>query len=339
MSTIERRDFLKKAGALLTVPLIIPAVVTDLYADNAVTQSQWRFCDKCNSLFYNGFPTKGSCPAGGGHNAQGYDFDLPHGNQLLETEKAQASWRYCNKCFSMFFDGIPDKGKCVAGGGHNAQGFKFRLPHDIVADGRNQDKWRYCQKCHIMFYDGFAGKGRCAAGGAHSAQGYMFVLPHDNPPNIALRSNVTTTGWAPIGGWTEITAESEGGYSFKGHIHNSGAVNIRFTLAATLVTPSGQCFGFARNNRLVQGTEVLIGRTRDDDWSFGGNDIELKRNWDQVSRGQLHWRIVASSTIGDRLQGFLEDIAKEGLKRLRQSLNATPQGQLANFYLKVLGSI
>jgi hypothetical protein len=29
----------------------------------------------------------------------------------------------------MFFDGFPDKGRCPAGGGHQAAGFNFVLPH------------------------------------------------------------------------------------------------------------------------------------------------------------------------------------------------------------------
>ena len=339
MANSTRRQFLINTAPLIAAPFVVPGLVSSVFADNEVTQSQWRYCDKCEALFYNGFPTKGNCPAGGGHNAQGYDFDLPHGNQLLENAKAQTKWGYCGKCFSMVYDGFPDKGKCSAGGGHATQGFKFRLPHDIAGDGKNQTEWRYCQKCHVMFYNGYPGKGRCASGGGHSAAGFVFVLPHDNPPDIVIRSNVTTDGWAPVGGWTEVSAHSDGSFAFGGHIHNSGAVNIRFTLIAALVTPSGQCFGFARNNRLVQGTEVLIGRDRDDNWSQPGNDIEIKRNWDQVSRSQLNWRIVAASTVGARLEGLIEDIAKEGLKRLRQALNATPQGQLANFYLKVVSSI
>lgn len=41
-------------------------------------QTQWRFCDKCHGMFYDGYADKGRCPAGGGHRAQGYDFVLPH---------------------------------------------------------------------------------------------------------------------------------------------------------------------------------------------------------------------------------------------------------------------
>lgn len=44
-------------------------------------------------------------------------------------ERAQAQWRFCHKCVSMFFDGRPEKGVCPAGGGHEAAGFNFVLPH------------------------------------------------------------------------------------------------------------------------------------------------------------------------------------------------------------------
>jgi hypothetical protein len=43
----------------------------------------------------------------------------------------QGDWRFCQKCFSMFFDGSPNKGSCAAGGGHQAQGFVFVLPFHL----------------------------------------------------------------------------------------------------------------------------------------------------------------------------------------------------------------
>jgi hypothetical protein len=330
-----------RSGALLAAPLIVSSLASDALADNEFFQSQWRFCDKCETLFFNGVANKGTCPAGGGHNAQGYNFELPHGNQLTETEKAQVNWRFCDRCFSMFWDGSADKGRCPAAGGagHNAQGYKFRLPHDMPGDGQNQVNWRFCQKCHVMFYDGFAGKGRCAGGGSHSAYGYNFVLPWNTPPALSIRSNVTTDGWAPIGGWVQVDAHSDGTYSFSGHMHNSGALNLRYTLAVALVTPTGQSFGFARNGHRVDGTETVFGRNRDDDWNTAADDIDIKRNWDQVQRAQIYWRIVASDTLRGRIEDLLEDIAKEGFKRLKQSLDANPGFRVANFYMKLLQSI
>jgi hypothetical protein len=93
----------------------------------------------------------------------------------------QPGWRFCHKCFGMFFNGDPErKGRCPAGDRHDAQGFVFYLPHD--APGAGQPDWRFCDKCFGMFFNGHAtNKGRCPSGGAHNAQGFLFFLPHDVP--------------------------------------------------------------------------------------------------------------------------------------------------------------
>jgi hypothetical protein len=79
-------------------------------------------------MFFNGFPTKGVCPADcAGHHAAGFNFVLPH--VVAETATAQQDWRFCRKCQAMFFNGFPTKGVCKAGGGHEAAGFNFVLPH------------------------------------------------------------------------------------------------------------------------------------------------------------------------------------------------------------------
>jgi hypothetical protein len=148
------------------------------------TQSDWRFCKKCNDLFFDGYSNKGICSAGGGHEAIGYIFSLPH--DTPETETAQSSWRFCKKCSVMFFDGYPNnKGICSVGGdGHEASGYTFVLPHDVPETVIAQSSWRFCVKCNDMFFDGYPQKGICSAGGEHESAGYNFVLPH--PPTIKI---------------------------------------------------------------------------------------------------------------------------------------------------------
>ena len=171
----SRRRFLNRAvkvGALGIAAggpaLLLPATL------DAAIQDAWRFCRKCNGMFFDGYPDKGMCPAGRGHVAQGYNFKLPY--NVAESRTAQGAWRYCGRCHAMFFDGYPQKGSCTAGGGHAAAGYVFVLPHDVRVTGLNQAAWRFCNKCHVMFYDGYPTKGRCAAGGGHQSQGYNFVL-------------------------------------------------------------------------------------------------------------------------------------------------------------------
>ncbi len=160
-------------AALTTLPIgFIAFRAGDETRTAAPVQDHWRFCQKCESLFFDGYPAKGVCPAGGGHSAAGFMFILPHD----VAGPGQADWRFCHKCHSMFFDGFSTKGVCPAGEGHSAAGFNFVLPHDVPGPG--QAAWRFCQKCNAMFFDGYATKGVCPAGGAHSAAGFNFVLPY-----------------------------------------------------------------------------------------------------------------------------------------------------------------
>ncbi|KAI3575858.1 Matrixin-domain-containing protein [Fusarium oxysporum f. sp. albedinis] len=102
---------------------------------------------------------------------------------LYGPPKPQASWRFCQKCHSMFCDGYPDKGFGAGGGGHSAAGYNFFLPHDVTPTAQTQDKWRFCRSCNSMFFNGFPDRGACARGGGHVAAGMNFVLPHDIIPN------------------------------------------------------------------------------------------------------------------------------------------------------------
>ena len=48
----------------------------------------FRFCHKCQSLFYEGKyeaagTPKGLCPAGGSHEAMGYQFEIPSTGSLV----------------------------------------------------------------------------------------------------------------------------------------------------------------------------------------------------------------------------------------------------------------
>ena len=90
----------------------------------------------------------------------------------------QDSWRFCYRCFSMFWDG-GNKGTCPAGGAHIAQGFTFTPHYDDAAPetGTMQYSWRFCSKCASMFFNGGA-RGKCPSGGAHVAQGFNFGLNH-----------------------------------------------------------------------------------------------------------------------------------------------------------------
>lgn len=188
----SRRQFLRANSSLLVLS-VFTAVARPriLFADpipakGDVGQQDWRFCNKCDGLFYDGYSEKGVCPGGGSHFAQGFNFELPFNTKpKADTQK---DWRYCGKCNGMFFAGFPNNfGTCPAGGGHSApqQSYNFVLHHDTSTNLGSQNNWRGCNKCSGMFYDGYPTKGHCPAGGAHVAQGYNFVLSHPAElPNV-----------------------------------------------------------------------------------------------------------------------------------------------------------
>jgi len=82
------------------------------------TQDNWRWCNKCQGLFFAGNNTPGKCPLGGGHSNQG------SGNYILTqgSGSGQGNWRWCNRCQGLFFAGNFTTGFCPPGGGHNYKG-------------------------------------------------------------------------------------------------------------------------------------------------------------------------------------------------------------------------
>jgi hypothetical protein len=138
----------------------------------------------------------------------------------------------------------------IKGGSHEAVGFNFVLPHDVLQSLIQQGYWRFCQKCNAIFFDGSplnhdvsANKGLYAAGGGHEAAGFFFVLPHDNRPEIQLDQSpvrMSGVGFMPYA-VVRIIYRYEGGTSHEVPIEvradNSGKVlwcNPQFQLSTEL---------------------------------------------------------------------------------------------------------
>src|SRR5258707_25922 len=87
-----------------------------------MTQNDWRWCHKCQGLYFAGNPSQGVCPADGqAHENQG------SGNYKLTQDNAvpdwQENWRWCHKCQGLHFAGNPSQGICPADGqAHEMQG-------------------------------------------------------------------------------------------------------------------------------------------------------------------------------------------------------------------------
>jgi hypothetical protein len=147
-----------------------------------------RYCDKCHALFFHGKANVGVCPADGRHHyANDTSFRFVLSYNVPETPTGQTSWRRCQKCQVIFFDGYSDKGRCDAGDAHDGDlDYDFMMPHDFVGSLQDQKAWEYCTKCKAMFYDGYPDRGHCAAGAGHERDpnAYRFLLPHGQPSGL-----------------------------------------------------------------------------------------------------------------------------------------------------------
>ena len=73
----------------------------------AQAQSDWRWCSRCQGLFYGGGLAASRCPPGGTHVPPAQSGS---GNYILPLyvpadAQRQADWRWCNKCQGLFFGG------------------------------------------------------------------------------------------------------------------------------------------------------------------------------------------------------------------------------------------
>ena len=154
-----------------------------------MAQSDWRWCKKCQGLFFAANNTLGVCPAGGAHSEAGSD------NYVLETSgSGQSDWNWCSKCQGLFFAGNKTAGVCPAGGGHNgAASSNYVLP----SSGSGQSNWRWCSKCQGLFFAGNKTAGVCPAGGGHDdATSCDYVLA-DAGSRPSIDYTVVLMLWGP----------------------------------------------------------------------------------------------------------------------------------------------
>ena len=131
------------------------------------TQRNWRWCNKCQGLWFAGNPTAGKCPAGGTHVKTGSgNYSLVHQATIAP---GQSNWRWCSKCQGLWFGGNPTAGKCPAGGTHIKTGSgNYTLAHQ---SGAGQANWRWCSKCQGLWFAGNPSQGTCPTGGSHTKVG------------------------------------------------------------------------------------------------------------------------------------------------------------------------
>src|SRR5918993_161968 len=89
------------------------------------TQRNWRWCNKCQGLWFGPNREQSDCPQGGRHARTG------SGNYALANGigAGQPDWRWCNKCQGLWFGPNREQSDCPQGGRHSRDGSgNYRLP-------------------------------------------------------------------------------------------------------------------------------------------------------------------------------------------------------------------
>jgi hypothetical protein len=138
-------------------------------------QDNWRWCNKCQGLWFNGNPSKGPCPKDGkNHSDSGSSNYTLTANEIALLKTLQTNWRWCDKCQGLWFAGnAPSMGACPAGGGHqHTSPDGYTLTYNTTAGAGTQGNWRWCDKCQGLWFAGNApSMGACPAGGGHTHSG------------------------------------------------------------------------------------------------------------------------------------------------------------------------
>jgi hypothetical protein len=136
-------------------------------------QSDWRWCNLCQMLYFGPGAAASRCPAGGRHATalQSGSFNYTLSDEPGDVSR-QSEWRWCSRCQGLFFGPQLPASSCPAGGTHvspeQSGSANYTLTHGI-ADPTRQGDWRWCSKCDGLFYGPNVVTSRCPAGGAHAA--------------------------------------------------------------------------------------------------------------------------------------------------------------------------
>ena len=114
-SGMSRRQALTAGGMAAVAPLLT-ATRQATKQSASLQQSGWRWCHKCQGLWYGSAGS--ACPATGAHESTG------SGNYILTygSGSGQPGWRWCHKCQGLWYGSNSTGGACPATGAHESGG-------------------------------------------------------------------------------------------------------------------------------------------------------------------------------------------------------------------------
>jgi hypothetical protein len=136
----------------------------------SVTQANWRWCQRCQGLFYGPNVATSTCPASGAGNHNGASSSNYRLVSDAPSYPGQQNWRWCDRCQGLFYGPNAAWSRCPEGGRHVIGTTVYVLLSQSPLAG-GQHGWRWCRKCQGLFYGPNEATSDCPAGGAHDAAG------------------------------------------------------------------------------------------------------------------------------------------------------------------------
>ncbi len=143
----------------------------------------------------------------------------------------------------------------------------------------------------------------------------------EQPEIITLRADVVTPEGFPLGGWVEVTIQSDGNYTFKGNMRATGFTSYHFGLQVFIKAEGGIVIAAFHEGRSF-GTDTP--GDRNNSWEEHQESPVLKFLWSNIRNNPtLEYRLHADiSGIG----GTLFDILKIGIEAVAAYVVSGPVG-------------
>ena len=164
---VDRRNLLR-TGLLVGLGIGVVGAASPLLTGRALAepaaaaasgdqQSGWKWCVKCQGLFYgvdSAHVSASKCPAGSSHSTSGSGtYIMFFLGSVIFLGDPQPGWKWCVRCQGLFYG--PDSAhvsasKCPAGGSHTNGATDYVM---FAPGGQpGQTGWKYCSKCQGAFF-------------------------------------------------------------------------------------------------------------------------------------------------------------------------------------------